>query len=76
MEEEFKQDLGALETEIQSLRTQLANIDSQRASLAARIQQVTGAAAYLRGKLNIEEPVEEEKVEEKPDETTEEDSEG
>jgi len=76
MEEEFKQDLGSLETEIQSLRTQLANIDSQRVSLAARIQQVTGAAAYLRGILKIEEPVEEEKVEEKPDETTEEDSEG
>tara|TARA_R100000458_G_scaffold49006_1_gene48376 strand:+ start:430 stop:666 length:237 start_codon:yes stop_codon:yes gene_type:complete len=75
-EEEFKKDLELLESELRGLKTQLSDIDSQRVALASRIQQVSGAAAYLRGKLQIEEPVEEEKVEEKPDETTEEKSEG
>ena len=74
MQEEFKKDLETLETEAAGLRQQLGNLNSQRELLVARIQQVDGAAAYLRGKLGINTPVEE--VEEKPEETTEENSEG
>jgi hypothetical protein len=72
MEEDFAKDLEALETELQELKVQLGNIDAQRGGLAVRIQQVSGAAAYLRGKLGV---IPEEIVEEKPDETTEENSE-
>ena len=74
-EEGFTKDLETLEIELKSLRIQLSDIDSQRISLTNRIQQLNGAAAYLRGKLAIEEPIEEEKVEEKSDEITEEKSE-
>ena len=74
MQEEFKKDLETLEQEATGLRQQLATLNSQRQKLIARIQQVDGAAAYLRGKLGINTPVEE--VEEKPEETTEENSEG
>lgn len=73
-QEEFKQDLETLEKETSELQIQLANVNNQRVTLTTRIQQLSGAAAYLRGKLNIKEP--EEVVEEKPDETTEENSEG
>ena len=74
MQEEFKKDLETLEQEATGLRQQLANLNSQRQTLIARIQQVDGAAAYLICKLGINTPVEE--VEEKPEETTEENSEG
>ena len=74
MQEELKKDLETLEKEIEELRQQLTTLNSQRQTLIARIQQVDGAAAYLRGKLGINTPVEE--VEEKPEETTEENSEG
>ena len=73
MQEEFKKDLETLEQEATGLRQQLATLNSQRQTLIARIQQVDGAAAYLRGKLGV---TPEEVVEEKPEETTEENSEG
>tara|TARA_R100000805_G_C3564945_1_gene72646 strand:- start:60 stop:275 length:216 start_codon:yes stop_codon:yes gene_type:complete len=71
MQEELKKDLETLEQEATGLRQQLATLNNQRQTLIARIQQVDGAAAYLRGKLGINTP-----VEEKPEETTEENSEG
>tara|TARA_R100001591_G_scaffold98850_1_gene105056 strand:+ start:252 stop:476 length:225 start_codon:yes stop_codon:yes gene_type:complete len=74
MQEELKKDLETLENEVVSLRQQLLNANNQRDLLIAKIQQVNGAAGYLRGKLGVEAPVEE--VEEKPEETTEENSEG
>ena len=74
MQEELKKDLETLEQEATGLRQQLATLNNQRQTLIARIQQVDGAAAYLRGKLGVEAP--EEQVEEKPEETTEENSEG
>ena len=74
MQEELKKDLETLEQEATGLRQQLATLNSQRQTLIARIQQVDGAAAYLRGTLGINIPVEE--VKEKPEETTEENSEG
>ena len=74
MQEELKKDLETLENEVVSLRQQLLNLNNQRDLLIAKIQQVNGAAGYLRGKLGVEAPVEE--VEEKPEETTEENSEG
>jgi|TARA_B100000424_G_scaffold129115_1_gene97805 cell division protein FtsB len=74
MQEELKQDLETLENEAAGLRQQLNTLSNQRQVLVARIQQVDGAAAYLRGKLGVEAP--EEQVEEKPEETTEENSEG
>ena len=75
MQEEFKKDLETLATEAAGLRQQLGNLNSQRELLVARIQQVDGAAGYLRGKLGINTPAEEVE-EEKPEETTEEKSEG
>ena len=58
------------------LRTQLASLDTQRQTLIARIQQVDGAAAYLRGKLGtVPEDIAEEIAEEKSDEITEDNSE-
>jgi len=74
MQEELKKDLETLENEVVSLRQQLLNANNQRDLLIAKIQQVNGAAGYLRGKLGVEAP--EEQVEEKPEETTEENSEG
>ena len=74
MQEELKKDLETLEKEIEELRQQLINVNTQRDTLIAKIQQLNGAAAYLRGKLGINTPVEE--VKEKPEETTEENSEG
>ncbi len=72
-QEEFKQDLDILEAEISNTSTQLTAVNNQRASLVARLQQLNGVAAYLRGKLNMEKP---EVEEEKPkDETPEEKSE-
>ena len=74
MQEELKKDLETLQKEIEGLKQQLINVNTQRDTLIAKIQQLNGAAAYLRGKLGINTPVEE--VEEKPEETTEENSEG
>ena len=72
MREELKKDLETLEKEIEELRQQLINVNTQRDTLIAKIQQLNGAAAYLRGKLGVAL----EEVEEKPEETTEENSEG
>lgn len=79
MQEELKKDLETLEKEIEELRQQLINVNTQRDTLIAKIQQLNGAAAYLRGKLTPEEQetvmTEEQTTEEKPEETTEEKSE-
>ena len=72
MQEELKKDLETLEKEIEELRQQLINVNTQRDTLIAKIQQLNGAAAYLRGKLGVAL----EEVKEKPEETTEENSEG
>ena len=74
MQEELKTDLETLEKEVVTLTQQLLNLNNQRDQLITKIQQVNGAAGYLRGKLGVEAP--EEVVEEKPEETTEENSEG
>ena len=73
MQEELKKDLETLEKEIEELSQQLINVNTQRDTLIAKIQQLNGAAAYLRGKLGV---ALEEVAEEKPEETTEENSEG
>ena len=73
---DIKADLKIMEEELVKLQDELAKIETSRTQLLQKLHQLSGAAAYLRGKLQIEEPVEEEKVEEKPDETTEEKSEG
>ena len=73
MQEELKKDLETLEKEIEELRQQLINVNTQRDTLIAKIQELNGAAAYLRGKLGV---ALEEVAEEKPEETTEENSEG
>ena len=75
MQEELKTDLETLEKEVVTLRQQLLNLNNQRDLLITKIQQVNGAAGYLRGKLGINTPAEEVE-EEKPEETTEEKSEG
>jgi len=74
MQEELKKDLETLENEAAGLRQQLNTLGNQRQVLVARIQQLDGASAYLRGKLGVE--ASEEQVEEKPEEITEENSEG
>ena len=76
MQDELKKDLATLEVELEKLGTELNKLDVQRGSLLQRIQQLTGAAAYLRGKLPEEEQPTEEQLQEKPEETTEEQSEG
>ena len=80
MQEKFKQDLATLQVEIEKLGNELNKVEIQRNSLVQRMQQLTGAAAYLRGQLPEEEiPTvdnTEEIAEEKPEETTEENSEG
>ena len=73
MQKELKQDLETLQKEIEGLKQQLINVNTQRDTLIAKIQQLNGAAAYLRGKLGV---ALEEVAEEKPEETTEENSEG
>jgi len=80
MQEKFKQDLATLQVEIEKLGNELNKVEIQRNSLVQRMQQLTGAAAYLRGQLPEEETLTvdntEEIAEEKPEETTEENSEG
>ena len=80
MQEKFKQDLATLEVEIEKLGNELNKVEIQRNSLVQRMQQLTGAAAYLRGQLPEEETPTvgntKEIAEEKPEEITEENSEG
>ena len=80
MQEKFKQDLATLQVEIEKLGNELNKVEIQRNSLVQRMQQLTGAAAYLRGQLPEEEIPNvdntEEIAEEKPEETTQENSEG
>jgi hypothetical protein len=59
----IKDDLKTLEDEVKVLNEQLQQINSQRVNLIAKIQQVSGAAAYIRGK--IEAAKEEEKSKDK-----------
>jgi len=52
-------DLGLLEKEIGNLSEQLRQIDENRMQLITKLQQIQGAAAYLRGK---QDPTPEENV--------------
>ena len=71
MQEELKQDLETLQKEIEGLKQQLINVNTQRDTLIAKVQQLNGAAAYLRGK---QEPTPDQTVaealEEKEEEST------
>ena len=73
------EDLVALENEVQKLRTQMADLDSQRVTISNRIQNVIGAIAYIKGKLPEEAPIiedtTEDTAEEESKDTTEENSE-
>jgi len=69
------EDLIALENEVQKLRTQMADLDSQRVAISNRIQNVIGAIAYIKGKLPEEAPIIEDTAEEESKDTTEENSE-
>tara|TARA_R110002020_G_scaffold414755_1_gene624220 strand:+ start:181 stop:408 length:228 start_codon:yes stop_codon:yes gene_type:complete len=65
-------DLQLLDDELEKIQDDLSKVDASRTQLIQRLHQVSGAAAYLRGKLPKEEVSEEEKPEDK---TTEENSE-
>jgi len=77
---DVKADLKLLEDELIKLQDELAKVENSRTQLLQKLHQVSGAAAYLRGKLTPEEQetvmTEEQTTEEKPEETTEEESEG
>ena len=60
----IENDLIPLEDEIKGLNEQLQQVISQRMELITKIQQVSGAAAYIRGKIQAEE--EKEKFKDKP----------
>ena len=53
---DISQDLKTLENEIASSSDELKKLDEHSGMLIARIQQLTGAAGYLRGK---QDPIEE-----------------
>jgi ribosomal protein L12E/L44/L45/RPP1/RPP2 len=62
-------DLNILEGEIKIMSDSLRKLDEERLQLLAKLQQVQGAAAYLRGKQNPDtNETEEEKSEEKSEE--------
>ena len=65
-----------MEEELVKLQDELAKIETSRTQLLQKLHQLSGAAAYLRGKLPPEEQPAVVKEEEKPEETTEENSEG
>ena len=52
-------DLGLLEKEIGNISEQLRQVDENRMQLITKLQQIQGAAAYLRGK---QDPTPEENV--------------
>ena len=68
---DIKADLKIMEEELVKLQDELAKIETSRNQTFQKLHQLSGAAAYLRGKLPPEE-----QPEEKPEETTEENSEG
>ena len=79
---DVRADLKLMETELVKIQDELAKAETSRNQLIQRLHQVSGAAAYLRGKLPQEEispeMVAEEfevKTEEKHNEPTEEKSE-
>jgi len=69
---DVRADLKLMENELVKIQDELAKAETSRNQLIQRLHQVSGAAAYLRGKLPKEEVLEEEKPEDK---TTEENSE-
>ena len=73
---DIKADLKIMEEELVKLQDELAKIETSRTQLLQKLHQLSGAAAYLRGKLPPEEQPAVVKKEEKPEETTEENSEG
>lgn len=78
---DIKTDLKLLEDELVKIQDELAKAETSRGQLIQKLHQLSGAAAYLRGKLPVEEQSEEltedseVKPEEKTDETMEENSE-
>ena len=73
---DIKADLKIMEEELVKLQDELAKIETSRNQTFQKLHQLSGAAAYLRGKLPPEEQPVIEQPEEKPEETTEENSEG
>ena len=73
---DIKADLKIMEGELVKLQDELAKIETSRSQTLQKLHQLSGAAAYLRGKLPPEEQPAVVKEEEKPEETTEENSEG
>ena len=73
---DIKADLKIMEGELVKLQDELAKIETSRNQTLQKLHQLSGAAAYLRGKLPPEEQPVVEQPEEKPEETTEENSEG
>ena len=63
----IEDDLKTLENEVKVLTEQLQQINSQRTDLITKIQQVSGAAAYIRGK--IQDAKEEEQKEKQEEES-------
>ena len=75
---DVKADLKLLDDELVKLQDELAKAETSRSQLIQRLHQLSGAAAYLRGKLPPEEReavITEEKPEEKLEATPEENSE-
>jgi|TARA_R100000027_G_scaffold40800_1_gene30356 hypothetical protein len=64
-------DLTLLEAELKTLTEQLQKLEEQRVQLITKLQQLQGAAAYLRGK---QEPTPDQTVAEALEEKTEEES--
>jgi len=73
---DIKADLKIMEEELVKLQDELAKIETSRTQLLQKLHQLSGAAAYLRGKLPPEEQQAVEKEEEKPEKTTDENPEG
>ena len=49
------QDLEAVTAQLQTLITELQDLDQKRTQLAQQIQNLNGVAMYLRGKQPVEE---------------------
>ena len=50
LEIDINGDLSLLEAELKALTEQLQKLEEQRVQLITKLQQLQGAAAYLRGK--------------------------
>ena len=57
-EVDVTQDLEAVAAQLQTLITELQELDGKRQQLAQQIQNLNGVAMYLRGKQPVEEETE------------------